>query len=105
MAENAVSTRMFCCRFSGFNRVWGRSGIGGWDAGGAGIPTDPTSAETNVPGIYAIGDVSDYPGKLKLILTGFSEAAFAAHHAYKTVFPDKALHFEYSTTKGVPSGN
>ncbi|MBO6948801.1 MAG: NAD(P)/FAD-dependent oxidoreductase [Rhodospirillales bacterium] len=77
----------------------------GLDAGGAGIPTDPTSAETNVPGIYAIGDVSDYPGKLKLILTGFSEAAFAAHHAYKTVFPDKALHFEYSTTKGVPSGN
>lgn len=77
----------------------------GLGAGGAGIPTDAATAETNVPGIYAIGDVSDYPGKLKLILTGFSEAAFAAHHAYKTVFPDKALHFEYSTTKGVPSGN
>ena len=74
----------------------------GLNADSAGIPTDPVTAETNVPGIYAIGDVSDYPGKLKLILTGFSEAAFAAHHAYKTVFPDKALHFEYSTTKGVP---
>ncbi len=74
----------------------------GLGADNAGIPTDPATAETGVPGIYAIGDVSDYPGKLKLILTGFSEAAFAAHHAYKTVFPDKALHFEYSTTKGVP---
>jgi len=76
----------------------------GLGAGNAGIPVAAATAETSVPGIYAVGDVSDYPGKLKLILTGFSEAAFAAHHAYATVFPDKALHFEYSTTKGVPSG-
>ncbi|MGJ3261104.1 MAG: NAD(P)/FAD-dependent oxidoreductase [Rhodospirillales bacterium] len=75
----------------------------GLGAGTGGIPTDPATAETSMPGIYAIGDVSEYPGKLKLILTGFSEAAFAAHHAYGTVFPDKALHFEYSTTKGIPS--
>lgn len=68
----------------------------------AGIPVQPTTAETSRPGIYAIGDVAAYPGKLKLILTGFSEAAFAAHHAYGTVFPEKALHFEYSTTKGLP---
>jgi len=67
-----------------------------------GIPVQPTTAETSRPGIYAIGDVATYPGKLKLILTGFSEAAFAAHHAYGTVFPEKALHFEYSTTKGLP---
>ena len=75
----------------------------GADAGG--IPVNGTTAETTIPGIYAVGDVAEYPGKLKLILTGFSEAAFAAHHAYPLVFPDKALHFEYSTTKGVPSGN
>lgn len=75
----------------------------GLGAENAGIPVGAATAETSTPGIYAIGDVSDYPGKLKLILTGFSEAAFAAHHAYATVFPDKALHFEYSTTKGVPS--
>jgi thioredoxin reductase (NADPH) len=75
----------------------------GLGAGQGGIPADPATSETSVPGIYAVGDVSDYPGKLKLILTGFSEAAFAAHHAYARVFPDKALHFEYSTTKGVPS--
>jgi thioredoxin reductase (NADPH) len=55
-----------------------------------------------VPGIYAIGDIATYPGKLKLILTGFAEAAQAAHAIYPLVHPDKALHFEYSTTKGVP---
>ena len=57
--------------------------------------------ETNVPGIYAIGDVASYPGKLKLILTSFAEAAAALHHAYARVFNGKPLHFEYSTTKGI----
>lgn len=66
-----------------------------------GIDVDPARAETSIPGVFAVGDVSSYPGKLKLILTGFSEAALAAHTAYGIVFPDKALHFEYSTTKGV----
>lgn len=68
----------------------------------SGIPIEPASAMTSRHGIYAVGDIADCPGKLKLILTGFAEAAAAAHHAYGTVFPDKALHFEYSTTKGVP---
>ncbi len=58
--------------------------------------------ETNVPGIYAIGDVASYPGKLKLILTGFAEAASALHHCYSRVFDGKVLHFQHSTTKGVP---
>ncbi len=57
--------------------------------------------ETNIPGIYAIGDVATYEGKLKLILTGFSEAASALHHAYAKVFDGKALHFQYSTSKGI----
>lgn len=56
---------------------------------------------TNIDGIYAIGDIATYEGKLKLILTGFAEAAHATHHAYNRVFPGKQLHFEYSTTKGV----
>ncbi|AZL16441.1 NAD(P)/FAD-dependent oxidoreductase [Rickettsiales endosymbiont of Stachyamoeba lipophora] len=56
---------------------------------------------TNVPGIYAIGDIAHYPGKLKLILTGFAEAAHAAYDIYNIIFPNQALHFEYSTTKGV----
>lgn len=63
---------------------------------------DPATGETNIPGVYAIGDVAAYPGKLKLILTGFAEAARAAHSAHARVYPDTALHFEYSTTKGLP---
>ncbi|WP_425406871.1 NAD(P)/FAD-dependent oxidoreductase [Hwanghaeella sp.] len=65
------------------------------------IAVERSTCETNRPGIYAIGDIADYPGKLKLILQGFSDAAGAAHHAYGRVFPDQALHFEHSTTKGV----
>jgi thioredoxin reductase (NADPH) len=57
--------------------------------------------QTNIEGIYAIGDIATYPNKLKLILVGFSEASYALHHAYGKVFPDKALHFQYSTTKGI----
>jgi thioredoxin reductase (NADPH) len=66
------------------------------------IAVDPASCETNQPGIYAIGDVAAYPGKLKLILTGFAEAARAAHSAFHRCRPGEALHWEYSTTKGVP---
>ncbi len=66
------------------------------------IVTNPTTAETNTPKIYAIGDIAAYKHKKKLILTGFSEAAFAAHHIYDVLHPDTPLHFEYSTTKGVP---
>ena len=65
------------------------------------ISINPASMQTNIPGIYAIGDVCTYPGKLKLILCGFAEAAIAAHNAYNIIFPDKALHFEYSTSKGI----
>jgi thioredoxin reductase (NADPH) len=53
-------------------------------------------------GIFAIGDIATYPGKLKLILSGFSEAALAAHAIHPLLHPGEALHFEYSTTKGVP---
>lgn len=66
------------------------------------VLVDPASMQTSENGIFAIGDIADYPGKLKLILTGFSESAIAAHNIYKIIFPEKALHFEYSTTKGVP---
>jgi thioredoxin reductase (NADPH) len=63
----------------------------------------PATCETSVPGIFAIGDVATYPGKLKLILQGFSEAAMAAHAIHPIARPGEALHFEYSTTKGVPA--
>ena len=66
------------------------------------IRVDPSTLATSTPGIHAIGDIVTYPGKLKLILSGFSEAAMAAHKIYNLVWPDKHLHFEYSTTRGVP---
>jgi thioredoxin reductase (NADPH) len=68
------------------------------------LAVEPSSCVTSQPGIFAIGDVAHYPGKLKLILTGFAEAALAAHAAYPLVHPGEALHFEYSTSKGVPAG-
>ena len=66
------------------------------------IAIDPATSETSRPGIYAVGDITIYPGKLKLILTGFAETAAAAHAIYKRLNPGKVLHFEHSTTAGVP---
>lgn len=66
------------------------------------IVVDPASCQTSTPGIFAIGDIATYPGKLKLILTGFSEGAIAAHGIYGHIFPGEVYHFEYSTTKGLP---
>jgi thioredoxin reductase (NADPH) len=66
------------------------------------VSIDPATCQTSLPGVFAIGDVVTYPGKLKLILQGFSEAAVAAHAIFPIVHPDQALHFEYSTSKGVP---
>jgi thioredoxin reductase (NADPH) len=66
------------------------------------ISVDPATCQTSIEGIYAIGDIAAYKNKLKLILTGFNEAAFAAHAIHRWMYPDKELHFEYSTTKGVP---
>jgi thioredoxin reductase (NADPH) len=65
------------------------------------VAVEPSTCMTSLPGVHAIGDIATYPGKLKLILQGFSEAAMAAHAIHPRVFPGEALHFEYSTTKGV----
>jgi thioredoxin reductase (NADPH) len=66
------------------------------------IAVDMGTCATDVPGIFAIGDIATYRGKLKLILSGFSEAAMVAHAIFPLVHPGEVLHFEYSTTKGVP---
>lgn len=58
---------------------------------------------TNVPGIFAVGDVNTYPGKLKLILCGFHEAAIFAQAAYKLINPDKKYVMKYTTVNGVPT--
>lgn len=74
----------------------------GMDTQRSTIPVTPSNCETSLAGVFAIGDVATYPGKLKLILQGFSEAAMAAHAIHPIVYPEQALHFEYSTSKGVP---
>ncbi|MEO8473488.1 MAG: NAD(P)/FAD-dependent oxidoreductase [Chryseolinea sp.] len=58
---------------------------------------------TNVPGIFAIGDINTYPGKLKLILSGFHEAALMSQSAFRYVYPDQKLSFKYTTVNGIPS--
>jgi thioredoxin reductase (NADPH) len=69
------------------------------------VTVKPSSCETSTAGIFAIGDIATYEGKLKLILSGFAEAAQTAHAAYKIVHPNEAYHFEYSTTSGVPTAS
>ncbi len=78
--------------------------IAGWglEMDGGRVTVDPATMGTDAPGVFAVGDICDYPGKLKLILSGFAEAARAAHSAHAHVHPEAALHFEYSTTSGVP---
>jgi thioredoxin reductase (NADPH) len=62
------------------------------------IPVDTEAFETNVPGIFAIGDINTYPGKLKLILSGFHEGALMAQKASRYVFPEKRVVFQYTTS-------
>jgi thioredoxin reductase (NADPH) len=62
------------------------------------IKVDTERFETSTPGIFAIGDINWYPGKLKLILSGFHEAALMAQAAYRIVHPGKKLLFQYTTS-------
>lgn len=75
-----------------------------------GLNVDKTAIEvntfdysTNIPGIFAIGDINTYPGKLKLILCGFHEAALMAQSAFRYVYPDQKLSFKYTTVNGIHS--
>ncbi|MCE2436678.1 MAG: NAD(P)/FAD-dependent oxidoreductase [Pseudomonadales bacterium] len=65
------------------------------------INASTETSETNVPGIYAIGDIATYPGKKKLILSGFHEAALAAFAIKKRVEPDKKVFLQYTTTSPI----
>lgn len=67
------------------------------------VAIDPATAAAGPAGLFAIGDIATYPGKLKLILSGFAEAALAAHAIFPLLHPGEALHFEYSTTRGIPT--
>jgi thioredoxin reductase (NADPH) len=65
------------------------------------ILVDTKEFSTGVPGIYAIGDINTYPGKLKLILSGFHEAALMAHSAFEVVNPNKKASLKYTTVNGI----
>lgn len=67
----------------------------------AAIEVNTFDYSTNVPGIFAIGDINTYPGKLKLILCGFHEAALMVQSAFHIVYPDKKRTFKYTTVYGV----
>ena len=80
--------------------------IGDWglELDGNAIVVDTFDYATNVPGIYAIGDVNTYPGKLKLILCGFHEGTLMVQSAFKRIHPDQKLSFKYTTVQGAPTG-
>ena len=77
--------------------------IAGWglNIDKSAIEVDTLDFSTNVPGIYAIGDINTYPGKLKLILCGFHEATLMVQSAFRRINPDKKLSFKYTTVNGV----
>lgn len=67
------------------------------------IAVNTTDYSTNIPGVFAIGDINTYPGKLKLILSGFHEAALMAQGAFKFVYPGEKPGFKYTTVNGINS--
>lgn len=69
---------------------------------GGKVLIDPADMSTNLPGIFAAGDIATHPGKLKLILAGFAEAALAARSAHAFVYPGAALHEVHSSSMGLP---
>ena len=73
----------------------------GLDLNKESIPVNTVDYSTNVPGIYAIGDINDYVGKLRLILCGFHEATIMVQSAYKRIHPEKNLVLKYTTVSGV----
>ncbi|MEM1411908.1 MAG: FAD-dependent oxidoreductase, partial [Pseudomonadota bacterium] len=65
------------------------------------LPVDTEKFQTSEPGVYAIGDINTYPGKKKLILSGFHEAALAAFAIKAQLNPDKKVHLQYTTTSPI----
>lgn len=92
------------CWFPLFGLVPKLGPLGNWglDIVKNAIKVDNTNNySTNIKGIFAIGDINTYEGKLKLILCGFHEATLAVHGAYKIIYPDKKKSLKYTTIQGV----
>jgi thioredoxin reductase (NADPH) len=62
------------------------------------LPVNPADFETSEPTVFAIGDINSYPGKMKLILSGFHEAALMAKKAFTYIHPDRRYRFQYTTS-------
>lgn len=98
--ERWVETDYFIPLF-GLSPKLGPIGNWGLNLERASIIVDPKDYSTNVKGIYAIGDINTYPGKLKLILCGFHEGTLAVQSAFKHIHPDEKLSFKYTTVVGI----
>jgi thioredoxin reductase (NADPH) len=99
--EDGATFDIACDRllpFFGLTRKLGPIADWGLDLHENLIPVDTEKFETSEKGIFAIGDINHYPGKLKLILSGFHEAALMAQQAYRYIYPDKKLLFQYTTS-------
>jgi thioredoxin reductase (NADPH) len=107
VADEAGATRVLeadaLLAFFGIASSLGAIGQWGLELHQQQIAVAPHSCETSIPGVYAVGDIAGYRGKLKLILTGFAEAAAAAHSIFARVHPGEVLHMEHSTNIGVPA--
>jgi thioredoxin reductase (NADPH) len=100
--SNTVALDHFIPLF-GLTPKLGPIGEWGLDIEDDAVKVNTLDYSTSMPGVFAIGDINTYPGKLKLILCGFHEAALMCQGAFKYIFPDKKYTLKYTTVNGVPS--
>ena len=98
--ETKIETDCFVPLF-GLSPKLGPIGNWGLEIEKNAIKVDTLDYQTNIPGIFAIGDVNTYPGKLKLILCGFHEATLMCQAAYKIINPGKRYVLKYTTVSGI----
>lgn len=95
------ATRLLC--LFGLSPSLGPIADWGLNTTGKKVVVNPATMETTRPGILAVGDITDYPGKLDLILTGFAESAIAAKTAQAIIHPEKKFRLVYTTSSGLPT--
>ena len=97
MQSNSRGTYLNSFLF-GLNKKLGPILEWGIDLNGKKISVNTENFQTSKPGIFAIGDINDYPGKLDLILSGFHETTLAVQEAYKRIYPGERVPFGYTTS-------
>ena len=100
-AENKTISADYFIPLFGLKPTLGPMGDWGLEIEKGSIKVDTTDYSTNLEGVYAIGDVNTYEGKLKLILCGFHEGTIMVQSAFKRIYPDKNLVLKYTTVNGV----